>query len=112
MAGARLNSKLSRAAAKMPDAAQTACRLTAEAVALGAKAGVAGYSGRIAESVEVERDPTSGGYRVNAGDRKAAFFAHIVEGGGARTPARPFFTPAIEAERAKHTVRVRKALKL
>lgn len=111
MAGAKLNSKLGRAAAKMPDAAAAACLATARAIALAAKQRVAGYSGRIAETVEVEADP-SGGYRVDAGDRKAAFFAHIVEGGGAHTPARPFFAPAVEAERAKHTVRVRKALKL
>jgi HK97 gp10 family phage protein len=68
----------------------------AERVAEGAKERVPVDSGGLRDAIHVER--TDDAIRVIAGDTDH-FYGHFVEFGTTRRAARPFLTPAFEAER-------------
>lgn len=108
MAGAKLKSGFGLMARLMAANVDDATRKTAEAVAEGASQRVPTDSGALKRAIHVVRDGPSS-YRVVAGDREA-FYGHIVEGGGAYTPARPFLVPALEEQREPHMRRMRKAM--
>jgi HK97 gp10 family phage protein len=69
-------------------------KTVAERVEQGAKDRVAVRTGKLRERIHVEREGR-GEYSVVAGDNEV-FYGHIVEHGGAHTPARPFLVPAGE----------------
>lgn len=72
----------------------------AERIVEGAQERVPVDTGTLRDAIHVETDDAT--IRVVAGNDDA-FYGHIVEHGGVRTPARPFLIPAYEAERQKLT---------
>lgn len=70
----------------------------AEAIADGARERVPVDSGALRDAIHVEVDGME--VSVVAGDDDA-FYGHIVEHGGTRTPAHPFLIPAYESERSR-----------
>jgi HK97 gp10 family phage protein len=73
-------------------------RRVAEEIADEARSRVPVNTGRLKAAIHVEDNDD--GYRVVFGDGDA-WYGHIVEGGGAHTPARPFAVPAVEAVRSR-----------
>lgn len=69
-------------------------RQAAEIIKRKAKDRVAVDTGRLQAAIHIEKEGV-GEYAVVAGDNEA-FYGHIVEHGGAHTPARPFLVPALE----------------
>jgi HK97 gp10 family phage protein len=67
-------------------------------------------SARIAKTIGTDTD--RGGLRatVYAGDKDQAIHAGFIEYGAAHTPARPFLTPAAEAEESQFRSRLRSVL--
>lgn len=104
---ATLISRIPEIIGEIPGAVTDAMRATADAVADGARERVPVDSGSLRDAIHVEEIPD--GFRVVAGDTEA-FYGHIVEHGGTRTPPRPFLVPALEAERENHRERVSEAL--
>lgn len=90
-------SRLPRIAAGLHVALDAAVKAGAERVAEDAKERVPIRSGALRDAIHTEDD--DGGTYVIAGD-SGVFYGHIVEHGGARTPARPFLIPALEENRA------------
>lgn len=80
----------------LPGEVDAAIKAGAEAIAEDAQGRVPVDSGALRDAIHVEQIP--GGYSVVAGNDQA-FYGHIVEHGGARTPSRPFLIPAFEAKR-------------
>jgi HK97 gp10 family phage protein len=74
-----------------------AARAGAELVEQRAKGRVSVASGKLRDAIHVEREGL-GEYAVVAGN-KAVFYGHIVEHGGAHSPAHPFLIPAGEESR-------------
>lgn len=66
-------------------------------VAAKARARVPVRSGRLRNAIHIERQGFAE-HAVVAGDRDA-FYGHIVEHGGAHSPAQPFLVPALEGSR-------------
>lgn len=89
-------SRIPKITAEMLPALEAATGAAAELVAARAKERVPVDTGRLRDAIHVERD--SGGFAVVAGDTEA-FYGHIVEHGGVRTPAHPFLVPAVEESR-------------
>lgn len=81
----------------------------AEMVASRAKDRVPVKTGKLRDAIHVEREG-AGEYAVIAGDTEV-FYGHIVEHGGAHTPARPFLTPAAEETRDEYRAAAKAALK-
>lgn len=71
----------------------------AERIASEAQNRVPVATGRLKNAIHTERVRV-GGYAVVAGDNET-FYGHIVEHGGAYTPAKPFLIPALEDNRAE-----------
>jgi HK97 gp10 family phage protein len=69
----------------------------AELIAAAAQDRVPVRTGALRDAIHVERTGIAE-YEVIAGN-DSVFYGHIVEHGGAYTPARPFMTPALEASR-------------
>src|SRR5688572_16744423 len=91
-----LKSRIPQIIVEIPREVDAALEQGAEAVAEEAQDRVPVATGTLREAIHVER--VSGGYSVVAGDNDA-FYGHIVEHGGVRTPAQPFLIPAYEARR-------------
>lgn len=71
----------------------------AELIAQRAKERVPVASGKLRDAIHVERTGVAE-HTVVAGSTEV-FYGHIVEHGGAHTPARPFMTPALEDSRGE-----------
>lgn len=69
----------------------------AELIERRAKERVPVASGKLRDAIHVEHTGP-GEYTVVAGDTQA-FYGHIIEHGGAHTPAHPFLVPAAEESR-------------
>lgn len=91
-----LVSRIPAIIAELDDRLLEAATEIGERVAEGARERVPVDTGSLRDAIHVEAD--SEGVRVIAGDSDA-FYGHIVEHGGAKTPAQPFLTPAFEVER-------------
>lgn len=89
-----LKSRIPEIIAELPVSVDAAIKEGAEAIAEDAQERVPVDSGALREAIHVEK--IEGGYSVVAGDDNA-FYGHIVEHGGVRTPPRPFLIPAFEA---------------
>lgn len=79
----------------------------AEQVADDARERVPVASGRLRDAIHV--DHQDDGVHVIAGDTDA-WYGHLVEYGTARTPARPFLVPALEATRTEIVAGVKTVL--
>lgn len=93
----KASSNLGKFAAQLDASLDRATRQTAEKIAERAKTRVPVKTRRLHDAIHVEKRGEAE-YEVVAGD-ETAFYGHIVEHGGAHTPARPFLTPAIEESR-------------
>lgn len=71
----------------------------AEKLAQHARERVPVRTGKLRDAIHVEHEGP-GEYAVIAGNNQA-FYGHIVEHGGAHTPARAFMTPATEQTRVE-----------
>jgi HK97 gp10 family phage protein len=91
-------SRLHKSAAEIAVLMDASARAAAETIAEDAKGRVPVATGRLRDAIHVDRDGI-GEYAVIAGDNQT-FYGHIVEHGGAHTPAQPFLVPALEANRA------------
>jgi HK97 gp10 family phage protein len=80
----------------------------AKQIAEDAKSRVPVLSGRLRDAIHTERVGPAA-YAVVAG-RGDVFYGHIVEHGGAHTPARPFLLPALEERRADAIGMISRAL--
>jgi HK97 gp10 family phage protein len=92
-----LKSRIPAIAAEIPLKMDAVAAAAATMISQRAKDRVPVASGKLRDAIHVERRGVSD-YAVVAGDREA-FYGHIVEHGGAHTPARPFMTPALEDSR-------------
>jgi HK97 gp10 family phage protein len=92
-------SRLPEIAAEMVPRLDAATRAAAELVAQRAQDRAPVASGRLRDAIHVERVGL-GEYAVVAGNT-GVFYGHIVEHGGARTPAHPFLVPAAEESRGE-----------
>lgn len=92
-------SRLPQIAADLGMRMDAVAREGAELIADEARDRVPVDTGRLQDAIHVERIHL-GEYAVVAGDNEA-FYGHIVEHGGAFTPARPFLVPALEDNRAQ-----------
>lgn len=88
-------SRLPRIAAKLPVEMDAVARSGADLVARAAKDRVPVRTGKLRDAIHVEPGEIPGSYYVIAGDTEA-FYGHLVEHGGVRTPAHPFLVPAAE----------------
>lgn len=89
-----LKSRLPQIIAELPLRIDAIARAAAEAVEERAKNRVPVRSGKLRDAIHTERQAL-GEYMVIAGNTEA-FYGHIVEHGGAHTPAQPFMVPAAE----------------
>jgi HK97 gp10 family phage protein len=94
---AKLKSRLPEIAAELAPKMDAVMATTARTVEAKAKARVSVDTGRLRSRIHVERTGIAE-YMVIAGDDQA-FYGHIVEHGGAHTPARPFLVPSLEDTR-------------
>jgi HK97 gp10 family phage protein len=92
-------SRLPQIAAELAGRMDAVTKTTAEIVEQRAKDRVPVATGKLKNAIHIEREGV-GEHMVIAGDTDA-FYGHIVEHGGAHTPARPFLTPAVEQTRAE-----------
>lgn len=90
-------SRLPEIAAELAVRAELAAKAAAERVEQGAKDRVPVRTGKLRDAIHVDHE-RPGVYDVVAGDTDA-FYGHIVEHGGAYTPAHPFIVPAAEQVR-------------
>jgi HK97 gp10 family phage protein len=102
-------SKLGLIAAEIPVKLDATAAAGAEMIAAAAQDRVPVRTGALRDAIHVEREST-GHYEVIAGNTQV-FYGHIVEHGGAYTPARPFMTPALEASRPEILKAARIALR-
>lgn len=92
-------SRIPQIAAKVPVLAEATAREVADLVASRARHHVPVRTGALRRAIHVEEGDLRGEFFVIAGD-DVAWYGHIVEHGGARTPPHPFMTPAAEESRA------------
>lgn len=90
----KLTSRIPQIVVEIPRAVDAAIEQGAQDIAEEAQARVPVATGSLRDAIHVEK--VEGGYSVVAGD-SATFYGHIVENGGARTPAQPFLVPAFES---------------
>ena len=102
------SSRIPKITAEMIPKLEAATAAGAELIAARAKQRVPVDTGRLRDAIHVESD--DGGFAVIAGDTEA-FYGHIVEHGGARTPAHPFLIPATEESREEVITLVTAALR-
>lgn len=102
-----LRSRLKTIARSLDEEIDPAIRLAAEAIEAAAKDRVPVATGALQNAIHVDK-VAEGSYAVVAGDHDA-FYGHIVEHGGTKTPAHPFLIPALEAERDNVDTLVRNA---
>jgi HK97 gp10 family phage protein len=93
-------SRIPQITAKLEAEMRAAEEAAAELIAQRAKARVPVNTGRLRDAIHVEHDDN--GAAVVAGDTEA-FYGHIVEHGGVRSPAHPFLIPALEESRGEVT---------
>jgi HK97 gp10 family phage protein len=105
-----LNSRLDNIARALDEEIDTGIKRAADQIALDAKARVPVNTGALRDAIHVERVDV-GQYAVVAGDGRAVFYGHMVENGTIHQPARPFLTPAYEAQRPNIDALVKAALK-
>jgi HK97 gp10 family phage protein len=104
-----LHSRFNVIAAHLDEAVDLAMRQLAEEVVTGAKSRVPVDTGKLRDAIHIDhRD--DGEYAIVAGDTDA-WYGHIVEHGGTKTPPHPFLIPAAEAARQHIDDRVRYALR-
>jgi len=89
-------SRIPRIIAELDPRVELVAREAAELIEKGAKERVPVQTGKLRDSIHVERDDA--GWMVLAGDNEV-FYGHIVEHGGNRTAPRPFMVPALEQAR-------------
>lgn len=91
-------SRIPQITAKLVAEMKTAENAGADLIAQRAKGRVPVDTGKLRDAIHVEHDDN--GAAVIAGDTDV-FYGHIVEHGGARTPAHPFLIPALEESRTE-----------
>lgn len=94
MSSVRLTSDFPEIARRLERNAEALVRRTAENIAGEAKQRAPRATGKLARSIKVHRVGEFE-YRVEVG----AWYAHFIEFGTVKMAARPFLTPAAEAER-------------
>lgn len=87
-------SRIPKITAEMAPILDEALQSAAETVAENARQRVPVDTGDLRDAIHVERTGF-GEFAVIAGNDNA-FYGHIVEHGGTRTPAHPFLVPALE----------------
>jgi HK97 gp10 family phage protein len=102
-------SRLPQIAAELAVKMDAASRAAAGYVEQQAKNRVPVDSGRLRDSIHVEREGV-GEYVVMAGNTEV-FYGHIVEHGGRFVPPRPFMVPAAEDSRGEISAIARAALR-
>jgi HK97 gp10 family phage protein len=102
-------SKLPLIAAEIPVKLDATAAAGAEMIAAAAQDRVPVRTGALRDAIHVERTGVAE-YEVIAGNAQV-FYGHIVEHGGAYTPARPFMTPALEASKPEILKAARIALR-
>jgi HK97 gp10 family phage protein len=91
---ATLVSRIPEIIASLPGEVKDALGEGAEIIAEGARERVPVDSGALRDAIHIEE--VEDGWSVVAGDAQV-YYGHLVEGGGAHTPPRPFLTPAAES---------------
>lgn len=91
------SSRIPRIAASLPALMDAATAAAAERIADDARERVPVRTGKLRDAIHTERR-APGEHAVVAGNT-SAFYGHIIEFGGARTPPRPFLIPALESNR-------------
>ncbi len=105
---AELIDRLPLVAAELSASLDVAARTIAESIADRAKAAAPVETGRLRDSIHVER-VGRGKYAVVAGDHDV-FYGHLVEFGAVSSPAQPFLVPAVEATEAEAEAVAQRAL--
>lgn len=95
---ARVKSRIPLIIASLDEKLLEGVTALAEEIADEARERVPVDSGALRNAIHVETDEATESVRVVAGDDDA-FYGHIVENGGVKTPPRPFLVPAYESKR-------------
>ena len=101
-------SRIPKITAEMQLKLDEAVAVGAEIVAASARQRVPVATGKLRDAIHVEQE--DGGAAVVAGNTEV-FYGHIVEHGGAHSPAHPFLIPAAEESREKIVAIAAAALK-
>lgn len=104
-----LSKKLRRMPAEIAQPIKDEVMHLAEAIAADAKARVAVDTGLVRDTIKARK--VGPGFAAKIGimgvrDRKKAYYAMFVEFGTKKMPARPFMTPAFEANKAEGIERI------